>query len=134
MYLVDTDWIADLLAGRSRAYSLLAPLVPDGLSISIITYAEIYQGIFFGQDPRRSERAFKTLLQDVRILPLSRPIARRYARIRGTLRVSGTLLPPQDILIAATAIHHDLTLVTRNLKHFQRIPNLNILEEPPTAT
>jgi predicted nucleic acid-binding protein len=63
----------------------------------------------------------------VRVLPISRPVARRYVLIRGSLRRQGRLIAQPDLLIAATAIHHDLTLVTRNLRHYERIPGLKLL-------
>ena len=49
---------------------------------------------------------------------------RRFARLRGELRQRGLLIPDPDILIAATALTHNLTLVTRNRRHFERIPDL----------
>jgi predicted nucleic acid-binding protein len=49
MYLVDTDWIVAYLKGRPEATQLLSGLAPAGLAISLITYAEIYEGIYFGQ-------------------------------------------------------------------------------------
>ncbi len=51
---------------------------------------------------------------------------RRFARLRGELRRQGQLIGDPDILIAATALDHSLTLVTRNLKDFQRISNLRL--------
>ena len=44
-YLVDTDWVVDYLKGRPDAVELLQSLAPEGLSMSIITYGEIYEGI-----------------------------------------------------------------------------------------
>ena len=53
-------------------------------------------------------------------------IACRFARVRGDLRVQGLLIPQADLFIAATALHHDLTLVTRNRRRFDRIPGLTL--------
>lgn len=50
----------------------------------------------------------------------------RFARLRGDLRRKGQLIGDPDILIAATALHHDLMLVTRNLRDFQRVPGLTL--------
>jgi predicted nucleic acid-binding protein len=54
------------------------------------------------------------------------PIAERFAWLRSALRRQGMLIPDMDLLIAATALEHDLTLVTRNLSHFSRIPELRL--------
>lgn len=54
---------------------------------------------------------------------------RRFARIRGDLRRAGQIIADPDILIAATAIQRNLTLVTGNLKDFQRIPDLTLYQQ-----
>ena len=123
-YLVDTDWIVPALKGRPDAQLLLSSLAPHGLAISLISYGEIYEGIYGGRDPKRHEQVFRLFLRGVEVLPLNRSIMKEFARIRGQLRVAGNLITDFDLLIAATAIHHDLMLVTRNAKHFQRVPRV----------
>jgi predicted nucleic acid-binding protein len=77
-------------------------------------------------DPAGSERVFRRFLRAVDVLPLTRPIMRRFARRRGDLRRGGQLIGDPDVLIAATALPHDLTLVTGNRAHFRRIPELRL--------
>ena len=125
-YLVDTDRVADWLVGRPDAIELLTRISPDGLAISLITFGEIYEGVFFGRDPTAAEAIFRRFLRDVDVLPLNRTIMRRFARVRGELRRRGQNIGDTDTLIAATALHHMLILVTRNLKDFQRVPGLNV--------
>ncbi len=57
---------------------------------------------------------------------------KRFARIRGQLRATGQIIGDTDILIAATAIHHGLTLVTRNRRHYDRVPSLSVYEATAT--
>ncbi len=125
-YLVDSDWVADYLKGRSEALHFLRSLGAEGLAISLITYGEIYEGIYYGPDPKSHEAGFRRFLQWVDVLPLNQRIMQRFARVRGQLRKQGLLIGDPDILIAATALHHNLTLVTRNLDHFQRIADLKL--------
>lgn len=126
-YLIDSDWVADYLKGRSDAASLLDGLFPDGLGISIVTFAEVYEGVYFGSNPVQNEAIFRRFRRGVPVLPINRSIARRFARIRGDLRTRGQLIPQPDLFIAATALHHRLTLVTRNTQHVRRIPDLALL-------
>jgi len=123
-YLVDSDWVVDYLAGKQQAISLLTFVWPDGIAISLITLGEIYEGIYYGRDPQRSEAVFRQFLRSVDVLPLNRSIMQRFARLRGDLRQRGQLIGDPDILIAATALYYDLILLTRNKKHYQRIPLL----------
>jgi tRNA(fMet)-specific endonuclease VapC len=97
-YLVDSDWVVDWLHGKPPAVELLTALAVSGLAISLITYGEIYEGIFFGRDPKQSERVFRQFLRSVDVLPLTKPIMRRFARIRGQLRQQGLLIPDPDLL------------------------------------
>lgn len=126
MYLIDTDWVIDYLKGTEGAGRLLDPLAHDGIAISLITYGEIFEGIYYGRNPERHEQVFRAFLQVAPILPLSASGMERFAHIRGALRAKGQLIGDADLLIAATALEHDLTLVTQNLRHFKRISNLRL--------
>lgn len=76
---------------------------------------------------RRKQRMYLIAFCDLLIsFPMTKPIMQRFARIRGELRRTGNIIGDFDILIAATALHHNLTLVTRNLRDYNRIPNLDI--------
>lgn len=128
-YLIDTHWVASWLNARQEAVTLLSSLEPDGLAISQATYGEIYEGIYFGRDPKLTEAVFRRFLRSITVLPVNQTIWRRFAQIRGQLRRQGQLIGDMDVLIAATALHHGLELVTSNLRHFQRVPDLVIYTE-----
>jgi predicted nucleic acid-binding protein len=132
-YLIDSDWVAAWLKGRDEARSLLSSLGRGNLAISLITFGEIYEGVYFGRDPQRHERIFRQFLRGVPVLPLNRQIMQRFARVRGELRSDGKLIGDSDILIAATALQHDRILVTQNIHHFERIPNLKLYLPPATV-
>ena len=125
-YLVDSDYVADYLKGRPLATDLLERLFQDGIGISIITFAEVYEGIYYGHNRSQHEQGFRRFMTTTPLLSITRSIARQFALIRGDLRAKGLLIPDPDLYIAATAIYHHLTLVTRNLKDYERIPNLDI--------
>ncbi len=123
-YLVDTDWVASFLNGRTDAQHLFGILTFEEMAISLITYGELLDGIYYGRNPQQSEAIFRTFLRGVVVPPLNKPIMERFALIRGDLRRRGQLIGDPDLLIAATALYHHLTLVTHNTRHFQRIPGL----------
>ncbi|CAN5168646.1 type II toxin-antitoxin system VapC family toxin [soil metagenome] len=129
-YLFDSDRVVDYLKGQADAIALLTDLTADYSAISVITYGEVYEGIYYGRDPQQTERGFERFLDDVVVLPLGRDVARIFARVRGGLRRSGQLISDTDLFIAATALQYDLTLVTRNVRHFERIPDLKLLSAP----
>lgn len=130
-YLVDTDWLIDYLKGKTAAGQLLDKIVHDGIAISLITYGEILEGIYYGKDPQQQEQIFRAFLRVAPILPLAESSLERFANIRGALRSQGKLIGDADILIAATALDHNLTLVTQNLNHFSRISDLALYQTQP---
>ncbi len=72
----------------------------------------------------RAEAGYRSLLQDLTILPLTEAIAEEYGRISLDLRQRGLPIAVPDMLIAATAMHHTLTFVTNNRRDFARITTL----------
>lgn len=129
-YLIDTDTTIDWLVGRPAATHLLQSLAQQQLAISAVTYGEVYEGIHYGRNPAQALQVFQTFLRGITVLPVTRRTAQQFGIIRGDLRNRGLVIGDNDTFIAATAIHHNLTLVTRNLRHFQRIPGLSIYQHP----
>ena len=127
-YLIDSDWVADFLKGRTDARALLRELAPSGLAVSVVTYAEILEGINYGGDPERHRQSFQQFLRFVDIVGLEVVEFERFASVRGQVRRTGQIIGDLDILIGVTAVEHGLTLVTRNIRHFNRIPSLVVHE------
>lgn len=125
--LLDTDILSELLKQHplvlQRVRTYLAE--HERLAFSIITRYELLRGLKAKQ-ARTQEAAFVLLCQASLILPLTDQVVDRAATLYGDLYRQGTLLPDADLLIAATALDAQRTLVTNNLAHFQRVPNLVI--------
>jgi tRNA(fMet)-specific endonuclease VapC len=118
-YLLDTDWVVDVLNGKDTAVQTVLDLAPSGLAVSIITYGELYEGAAFAHDPEPALAGLRSFLKGKDILPLTPAIMERFAHIRGSLpRQVRQQISDLDILIAATCLEHDLILLTRNLKDF----------------
>ena len=95
------------------------------LYISAVTLAE------FAVWPRLNTNSLPQaevdrLLTGLHILPLDEPVALRFAAVSADLRNAGNTLPTADLLIAATALHHGLTMVTANRRHFDPVPALAV--------
>lgn len=95
--------------------------------MSIVSIAEIYEGVMYSSDPQSSEAALRDFLVGIDVLPIDDEICRVFAAERGRLRSAGNLVGDFDLLIGATAIRHDLTLLTNNRRHFQRMVSLHIV-------
>lgn len=96
--------------------------------MSIVTYIEASQGTLRVPDPAAGRGKLEWLVGIVPIVGFSPAVARRCAAIREALRRQGRRADSRslDLVIAATAVEHDLTLVTRKLHDFRGIPNLRL--------
>ena len=127
-YLIDTDWVIDYLNDIERTKTRLEPLFPAGIAISVISIAELYDGIFGGADPARKEQELLAFLaRGIDRLDVDAATATLFARERSRLRRAGTPIGDFDLLIGATALRHNLTLLSNNRRHFLRIPGLNLI-------
>ncbi len=123
-YLLDADWIIQVLAGKKAAVSAYKRINPEEIAVSYITIGEIYDVAFSYANPQAHLHTFRQFLAPFPLLDLNEPIMERFAEIRSYLRRQGELISDFDMLIGATALFYDLTVLTYNTRHFQRIPDL----------
>jgi toxin FitB len=123
VYLVDTNVVSEARRGSRQAVAWLRSVRPESVYLSALTLGEIMRGVALRRksDPQTATRLTEWLEQlrqdhSDRILPVTDRIALEWGRI-AALRPRGDI----DGLIAATAIVHDLILVTRNVKDFEDI-------------
>ncbi len=128
-YLIDTDWIIHGLRGEERVVRKLLELRIEGLAVSVISLAELYEGVYRSTDPVADERSLEDFLSGASVLEVSSEICRIFGGQRARLRKEGMLIGDFDILIASTCLHHDLILLTDNIRDFKRIENLRMLRK-----
>lgn len=98
------------------------------LFISTIVLGELYAWAYQRANPAPILEATADLLRDVEVLSFDVDCARQFGMLRGSLRQQGVAVSQLDLTIAATAIQHDLTLVTHNLADFRNIPGLRLVD------
>lgn len=126
-YLVDTDWVVHHMNGVEEIRSKLKEMQPYGLGLSVVSLAELYEGVYYSRDPQRSQQQLEAFLTSVTVLEVNEEICKVFGKHRGILRQRGLIIGDFDLLIAATCLHQGLTLLTDNLRHFQRIEGLEII-------
>lgn len=125
-FLLDTDWIIDGLTGQAAALRELRRLPPSLVAVSVVSVGELFESAFNSPNPGPRLANVRSLLSGTRILPVTEPIMTRFAEIRAHLRRHGQLISDFDIVIGAIALEYDLTVLTRNKRHFSRIPDLRL--------
>ncbi len=126
-YLVDTDWVIDHFNNVERTTQKLKELRPAGIALSVISLAELYEGVYYSKDPTRSQKILEIFLRDFPVLGIDEEICKVFGKERGRLRKRGKTVSDFDLLIASTCFYYNLTLLTNNQKHFEMVKGLNIL-------
>ncbi|MFV1917167.1 MAG: type II toxin-antitoxin system VapC family toxin [Patescibacteria group bacterium] len=126
-YLLDTDVVIDHIRGRKL---LNESVLRKGALISLITLGELYYGSFKSEKGKKGVSIIRQDLNLLRIevLSLTEGMIEKFAKIKADLVLKGKRLEDFDLLIAASALNFNLTLVTRNIKHFERIQGLKVLK------
>ena len=130
MACLDTTILIDL-AGRSslrkeQAVRKIEELAGKGQTLATTRFnvAELYVGVARSKRPREDERTVAALLSEFEILEFNDAAAHVFGSITGLLQQIGRPVADMDVLIAATALVHGHSLITRNPKHFRNIPAL----------
>lgn len=129
-YLVDTDWAIDHINGKESTVLALERFQPEGVAVSVVTLAELLEGVYSSRDSARSREGVDDFLRAFPVLGVHRGTCEAFGRERGRMRKQKTMIDDFDLLIAATCLHHNLTLLTNNRKHFEYVNGLEILSLP----
>ena len=120
--LVDTSSLIEFLRGSDAGVPLRSYLTQRRAAVSAITVFELFAGVSSEKHRRR-----RTELVDlVRIIPVDGSIAGRAAELFTGLRRQGITIDNEDLIIAATAIEHDLAIYSGNVRHFESIPGVRL--------
>jgi len=125
-HLIDTDLAIDYLNDREPVASRIEELREEGVGVSVISLAELYEGVYFSKDPETSEKRLLGFLSGVAILGIDEGICRIFGKERGKLRRKDLLIGDFDLLIASTSLYYTIPLCTNNRKHYKRIEGLRI--------
>ncbi|NCO68837.1 MAG: PIN domain nuclease [Nitrospirae bacterium CG_4_10_14_3_um_filter_44_29] len=125
-YLIDTDWIIDHLNGVETITIKLEKLASSGICTSIISVAELYEGVYGSKDYNASLEILETFLEGITVLSIDHEVCKIFGRERNKLRKQGNIIGDFDILIASICLKHNLILLTNNKKHFEKINALTI--------
>jgi len=122
MIVADTDVLIDYLRGRGAADRVELELEHGALGTTSITTFELWAG---AHDSAQLQ-TIDDLVGALKILPIAKDEARAAASVRRDLEKRGLPIGMADSLIAGACVHHRVLLLTRNRKHFERVPGLKL--------
>jgi tRNA(fMet)-specific endonuclease VapC len=130
LYVLDTDHLTLLRRGHAEVVARVAATPPSDIAITLITIEEQFRGWFTqvrkARNAAQLARAYEGLFDVIDmarrlpVLPFSRVAVDRYMELKKELRRFGK----QDLAIAAVVLEANATVVTRNRKDFEQVPNL----------
>ncbi|MGL1834099.1 type II toxin-antitoxin system VapC family toxin [Rhodocyclaceae bacterium SMB388] len=133
-YLLDTNAVIAVLRGAGSVRDRLVGHAPSDVMVSSIVMHEFFYGAFKSQRTESNVALVDSLLFEV--LEFDREDARQAGEIRAQLARQGSEIGPYDVLLAGQAVARGLTLVTHNMREFERVPRLltedwESAEQPP---
>jgi tRNA(fMet)-specific endonuclease VapC len=126
-YLLDTNACIDYLTARyPEVVGRLQGCSPDDLRLSVVVVAELRYGADHSTRRRANHARIDALIEEIETLDFDLRAAATYGRVRARLEAGGTLIGPNDMLIAAHALSRGLTVVTDNTLEFKRVKGLKV--------
>jgi len=128
-YLLDTNICIAWLQGKDLALrDRITNCHSDDLALCSVVKAELLYGAIKSQNRNKNETRLRAFFSQISSLSFDDESAEQYGIIRATLEQSGNNIGANDIMIAAIAIQHHLTVITRNWREFERITALQVEE------
>lgn len=125
-FLLDTNICVFLFRNKWNIADRLNHVGFEKCFISEITFAELKYGAYKSNRTKENLQLIDSFLQKVNVVPFEVGID-IFAQTKNSLRLEGFTIEDFDLLIAASALAWNLTLVTDNIKHFRYIPNLEVI-------
>jgi tRNA(fMet)-specific endonuclease VapC len=125
--IIDTDILSEFLRGNEKVIAKVDEYLGEYnfISISIITYYEILNGLLYKDAKKQMER-FEEFVSLNKVAPLTISTVKLSAKIQADLKKKGTEIGHADTLIAGIAMASGLQLITNNINHFKRVKGLEI--------
>jgi len=135
-FLLDTNFCIHFIRGKAWARLALSKVQVPDVAVSAVTVGELFEGAHRSEQTAREIEKAEAFLAPIEVIPFGREEAKVWGLVEANLRPQGKPIEAEDSIIAATAIRNDLTLVTGNTKHFDRIDGLRLIDwekRPPTG-
>jgi len=126
MYLLDTNTLIYFFKQQGQVAAHLKNIAASQIAIPAVVLFELEYGVLRSTRPEQQRKGMDAALKVYQTLSFDGKAAKSAAWIKHTLEAAGTPIGHFDLLIAATALAHELTLVTRNTREFERVPGLRV--------
>ncbi len=127
-YILDSDILIYFLKGKKDVVEKIISLPKEDLYITIINYTELLYGIYNSNKIMQNREKILPFLDSFKILHFDKNSSEIFAKLKLKLKKQGNIIADMDLMIASITIANKAILFTNNIKHFERIKELDILE------
>lgn len=127
-FLLDSNVCIACLRRKPWALKALASVSQTSVAVSPLTVGELVIGAHLSEDSNRELSKVEQFLRPIQVLPFGREEAYQWATLDAQLRRLGNRIETEDAMIAATALAHEMILITGNTKHFNRVKGLKVVD------
>jgi len=127
MPILDSDIIIAYFRNITKAVRIIDKLIQDQIRLktTIFNVAELYKGAYLSSKVEENIKEIEDFLQNITIIDFTIKDAVKFAQISAQLRKKGEIVGEFDELIASVAINNQETIFTRNISHYERIPQIS---------
>lgn len=125
-YLIDSDILIYFLKGEQEVVQRLSRIPIDDLYISRINYTELIYGAYNSSKINQNLKVIEPFLDSFKVLEYTKTSSLIFAKEKARLKKNGNIIADLDLMIASIAIENDCTLISNNIKHFDRVQNLEL--------
>ena len=125
-YLIDSDILIYFLKGRQEVVQRLSQIPIDDLYISRINYSELIYGAYNSSKINQNLKVIEPFLDNFKVLEFTKASSLIFAKEKARLKKNGNIIADMDLMIASIAIENNCTLMSNNIKHFDRVHNLEL--------
>ncbi len=126
MYILDSDTIIYLFKNNLQIVEALAA-TKDPVVTTSINQAELFFGAYRSSRQKDNLKRLEAFFSDIKVLVFDTSASKIFGEYKANLSTKGTIIADCDLMIACIALAHNGTVVTNNIKHFAKIPNLQYI-------
>ncbi|CAA6812003.1 MAG: Unknown protein [uncultured Sulfurovum sp.] len=125
--IIDSDILIYFIKGKPEVVDKLLAIPPHNLYTTRINYTELIYGAYNSARVAENLKVVRPFLENFQILEFDQESSEVFAKTKAHLKKNGNIIADMDLMIASIALQHGFSLVSNNIKHFERIDGLDLV-------
>ena len=127
-YIIDSDILIYFIKGKQEVVEKLLQIAPHNLYTTRINYTELIYGAYNSARVAENLKVVRPFLENFQILEFDQESSEIFAQTKAHLKKNGNIIADMDLMIASIALQYKFSLVSNNIRHFERIDGLDLVK------